>query len=55
MAAAPEGVRVRTRLHLTVDEVAALGEVGEFLGSVYRRELAGRITLGPLASIRGLT
>lgn len=48
VAAAPEGVRVRTRLHLTVDEVAALGEVGEFLGSVYRRELAGRITLGPL-------
>ncbi|MGV0071161.1 hypothetical protein ACRU44_25870 [Mycobacterium colombiense] len=37
---------MRTRLHLTEAEVAALGEVGEFLGSVYRRELAGRIRLG---------
>lgn len=46
VAAGPAGVRVRTRLHLTADEAAALGEVGEFLGSVYRRELAHRITLG---------
>jgi IS605 OrfB family transposase len=46
VAAGPAGVRVRTRLHLTDDEAAALGEVGEFLGSVYRRELAYRITLG---------
>ncbi|MCA2247523.1 hypothetical protein JF729_06895 [Mycobacterium intracellulare] len=48
MAAAPAGVRVRTRLHLTEDEVAVLAEVGDFLGSVYRRELACRITLGRL-------
>lgn len=48
VAAASEGARVRTRLHLTADEAAALGEAGEFLGSVYRRELAGRITLGRL-------
>ncbi len=46
VAAGPAGVRVRTRLHLTEDEAVALGEVGDFLGSVYRRELAYRITLG---------
>ncbi|WP_142386881.1 hypothetical protein [Mycobacterium hubeiense] len=48
VAAAPAGVRVRTRLHLTADEVAALDEIGAFLGLVYRRELAGRIRLGGL-------
>lgn len=48
VAAAPVGVRVRTRLHLTADEAAVLGEVGQFLGSVYRCELAGRIMLGGL-------
>jgi hypothetical protein len=48
VAAPPGGVRVRTRLHLTEDEAAALGEVGEFLGSVYRRELAHRISMGHL-------
>ncbi|QNJ89943.1 hypothetical protein HZU40_00325 (plasmid) [Mycolicibacterium fluoranthenivorans] len=37
---------MRTRLHLTADEAAAVGEIGEFLGSVYRRELASRITVG---------
>lgn len=46
VAGGPAGVRVRTRLHLTEEEAAALGEVGVFLGSVYRRELAHRITLG---------
>ena len=48
VAAAPAGVRVRTRLHLTAAESAALGDVGEYLGSVYRRELAGRVRLGRL-------
>lgn len=48
VAAGPAGVRVRTRLDLSVDEIAALGEVGEFLGSVYRHELACRIRLGRL-------
>lgn len=48
VAAAPVGVRVRTRLHLTDSEAAALGEVGGYLGSVYRYELAQRITLGRL-------
>ncbi|MCV7124779.1 hypothetical protein H7H53_17325, partial [Mycobacterium lacus] len=46
VAAGPAGVRVRTRLHLTGEEAAALGAIGVFLGSVYRRELAHRITLG---------
>ncbi len=46
VAAGPAGVRVRTRLHLSEDEAAALGEVGALLGSVYRRELAYRIGLG---------
>jgi hypothetical protein len=45
VAAAPTGVRVRTRLHLTEHEAAALGMVGEYLGSVYRTELAGRVGL----------
>ena len=42
VAAPPAGVRVRTRLHLSEDEAAALGALGEYLGSVYRRELALR-------------
>lgn len=46
VAAGPVGVRVRTRLQLSEDEAAALGEVGEFLGSVYRHEFAHRIALG---------
>lgn len=48
VAAVPAGVRVRTRLHLTEDEAAALSEIGAFLGSVYRRELVYRIALGQL-------
>ncbi|SLH41847.1 hypothetical protein [Mycobacteroides abscessus] len=46
VAAAPAGVRIRTRLHLSEGEAAALSEMGTFLGSVYRRELAARIVLG---------
>ena len=48
VAAGPAGVRVRTGLHLTAAEAAALGEVGNYLGWVYRRELAGRVRLGRL-------
>jgi hypothetical protein len=48
VAAGPAGVRIRTRLHLTEREAAAVGEVGRYLGSAYRRELAYRITLGRL-------
>jgi hypothetical protein len=48
VAAAPTGVRLRTRIHVTEAEAAALAAVGNLLGSVYRRELAGRIGLGML-------
>ena len=48
VAAAPAGVRIRTRIHLTEAEAAALVAVGAFLGSVYRIELAGRVRLGRL-------
>jgi len=46
VAAGPSGKRFRTRLHLWPTEAAALAEIGELLGSLYRRELAGRIRLG---------
>lgn len=49
VAAAPAGVRVRTRLHLTDAEIAALTAIGSFLGSVYRAELAARVELGRLS------
>jgi hypothetical protein len=48
VAAPPAGLRVRTRLHLTEDEAAALREVGEYLGSLYRHELTHRISMGHL-------
>ena len=48
MAAVPAGVRIRTRIHTSTDEAAALTTIGEFLGSVYRGELAGRIGCGVL-------
>lgn len=48
VASVPAGVRVRTRLHVSGAEAAALLAVGEFLGGVYRRELALRITLGSI-------
>jgi hypothetical protein len=43
VAGAPAGVRVRTRLHLSGDEAAALALIGGYLGSVYRVELAARV------------
>ena len=46
VSAGPSGMRFRTRLHLSAAEAAALTEIGELLGSLYRRELAGRIRLG---------
>ena len=48
VAAPPAGVRVRTRLHLTEHEAVVLCEVGQYLGSVYRRELAHRISMAHL-------
>jgi hypothetical protein len=43
VAAAPAGVRIRTRIRVSESEAAALTAIGEFLGSVYRGELADRI------------
>ncbi|MGZ5379933.1 MAG: hypothetical protein ACXWD8_18675 [Mycobacterium sp.] len=48
VGATPAGVRIRTRITPTATEVAALAAIGDFLGSVYRSELAARIRLGRL-------
>ena len=48
VAAAPAGVRIRARIHPTAAEAAALTAIGDFLGSVYRVELAARVELGRL-------
>ena len=48
VAAAPPGVRIRTRIHVTEGEAAALTAIGTHLGSLYRAELAGRVGLGRL-------
>ena len=48
VAAAPAGVRIRTRIHPTASEASALTAIGAFLGSVYRGELAERIGCGSL-------
>jgi hypothetical protein len=50
VAAGPAGVRIRTRIRLTAAEASALGAIGSFLGSVFRRELSGRVELGRLDS-----
>ena len=50
VAAGPSGVRFRTRLHLSPTEAAALTEIGEHLGSVYRSELSERISRGVLTA-----
>jgi hypothetical protein len=41
-------VRIRTRIHVTEAEAAALTAVGSLLGSVYRTELMGRIGVSRL-------
>jgi hypothetical protein len=48
VAAGPAGVRIRTRIHPSAYEAAALTAIGQFLGSVYRGELADRIRCGVL-------
>lgn len=48
VAAPPKGVRVRTRVHVGDAEAGALATIGEFLGAVYRGELAARIQRGAL-------
>ena len=50
VAAAPAGVRLRTRIHPTAAEAEALTAMGELLGSVYRGELVERIRTGSLGS-----
>jgi hypothetical protein len=48
VAAAPAGVRIRTRIHVTDAEAEALTAIGTLLGSVHRGELTGRIGRGAL-------
>ena len=48
IAAGPSGLRIRTRLHVTGSEAAALTAVGDLLGSLYRAELMGRVRRGSL-------
>jgi hypothetical protein len=48
VAAAPAGVRIRTRIRSTAAEAAALTSVGAVLGALYRGALAERIRLGRL-------
>ena len=50
VAAAPAGVRIRTRVRPTAEEADALRAVGTVLGGLYRGELAERIGLGRLYS-----
>lgn len=42
----PTGVRIRTRLHPSTAEEAALERIAVFLGGLYRQALASRIRLG---------
>lgn len=44
--APPKGTRVRTRVHVSAQEAAELTRIGTFLGSLYRHDLAGRVSLG---------
>ena len=46
VAAAPAGVRIRTRIRPTTKEADALTAIGTVLGGLYRGELAERIPLG---------
>jgi hypothetical protein len=48
VAAAPAGVRIRTRIRPTAKEADALTAIGTVLGGLYRGELAERIRLGRL-------
>ena len=48
VAAAPAGVRIRTRIRVGAEEAAALTAIGALLGSAYRSELAQRVRLGQL-------
>jgi hypothetical protein len=50
VAAAPAGVHIRTRIHLTAEQIEALTVIGSVLGSVFRAELADRVVCGALDS-----
>jgi hypothetical protein len=50
VAAAPAGVRVRTRLRVDGTDAAVLGQVGELLGSLAGRDLAARCREGRLGA-----
>jgi hypothetical protein len=51
VATAPAGTRVRSRIYVTEAEAATLTTIGDFLGSLYRAELAERIHRGALDRI----
>ncbi|WP_125610197.1 hypothetical protein [Specibacter cremeus] len=56
VVAAPSGVRIRTRIHPTSEEAAALRAIGGHLGRLYRADLAARVRLGRVpAAARGRT
>lgn len=46
VAAPPSGARIRTRLRPTVTDAEVLRLVGDFLGGLYRADLAARIQIG---------
>lgn len=48
VAAPPAGARIRTRLHTSEHESAALAEIGNFLGALYREDYAHRAAQGKL-------
>jgi hypothetical protein len=50
VAAGPAGVRIRTRIHPSADQAAALTAIATVLGGLYRGELAGRGSVGAFGS-----
>lgn len=54
IAALPAGMRIRTRIHVTDAEAAALTSIGEHLGELYRAELADRVRHGHLDRVARL-
>lgn len=46
VVAPPVGARIRTRLRPSESEAAALSRIGTFLGTLSRRDLSARLTLG---------
>jgi hypothetical protein len=46
----PSGTSIRTRLHPTISEAAALTRIGQYLGSLYRQDLVARGKIGVVPS-----